>query len=175
MNTLTKRILTAALSASLLAPLATGAQAGGWGDRHGGWGHGRGFERGYDRGYDRGWEDRNRVERGRHEERGRKRNNTDAALAAGVIGLAAGAILLGTMSGGASASTPPPAYYPPAHAPIPAPGPVYGAPIYGAPQASPGYLPWSPAWYDYCSSRYRSFNPRTGTFTTHGGEQRFCQ
>ncbi len=175
MNTLTKRILTAALSASLLAPLATGAQAGGWGDRHGGWGHGRGFERGYDRGYDRGWEDRNRVERGQHEERGRKRNNTDAALAAGVIGLAAGAILLGTMSGGASASTPPPAYYPPAHAPIPAPGPVYGAPVYGAPQASPGYLPWSPAWYDYCSSRYRSFNPRTGTFTTHGGEQRFCQ
>lgn len=163
MNTLTKRILTAALSASLLAPLATGAQAGGWGDRHGydrGWGHGRG--------YDRGWEDRGRIERhrDRREERRRKRDNSDAALAAGVIGLAAGAILLGTMSGGASASTPPPAYYPPA----PAPGPVYGTP-----QASPGYLPWSPAWYDYCSSRYRSFNPQTGTFTTYGGEQRFCQ
>jgi len=22
--------------------------------------------------------------------------------------------------------------------------------------------------------RYRSFNPRTGTYTTYGGEQRFC-
>lgn len=37
------------------------------------------------------------------------------------------------------------------------------------------YEPWSPEWYDYCSAKYRSFNPKTGYFTTYGGEQRFCR
>lgn len=36
------------------------------------------------------------------------------------------------------------------------------------------YEAWSPEWYRWCSDRYRSFNARTGTFTTYGGEQRFC-
>ncbi|WP_346432930.1 BA14K family protein [Breoghania sp.] len=31
-----------------------------------------------------------------------------------------------------------------------------------------------PAWHDYCSRKYRSFNPRTGYYTTYGGQQRFC-
>jgi len=37
------------------------------------------------------------------------------------------------------------------------------------------YEPWSPEWYDYCESRYRSFNSRTGYFTTNSGRQKFCQ
>lgn len=37
------------------------------------------------------------------------------------------------------------------------------------------FEPWSPAWYDYCRSRYRSFNPRTGYFTTYSGRQKFCR
>lgn len=52
----------------------------------------------------------------------------------------------------------------------------------GGPRGAPpprrsrgGLEPWSPEWYDYCESRYRSFNPRTGYFTTYGGEKRFCQ
>ena len=82
----------------------------------------------------------------------------------GVIGLAAGAILLGAANRPAYAGPPPPpaTYYPPA----PYPGQVHGA---------IGYQPWSPAWYQYCSSKYRSFNPSTGTYTTYRGEQRFCQ
>lgn len=35
--------------------------------------------------------------------------------------------------------------------------------------------PWSPAWYDYCGSKYRSFNPKTGYFTTYGGDKKFCR
>ncbi|WP_306030440.1 BA14K family protein [Stappia sp. MMSF_3263] len=38
-----------------------------------------------------------------------------------------------------------------------------------------GLRPWTPAWYAYCSSRYRSFNPRTGTYTTYSGQQRLCR
>ncbi|PTW58736.1 outer membrane protein with glycine zipper [Breoghania corrubedonensis] len=48
----------------------------------------------------------------------------------------------------------------------------------GPPPARQGggrFEPWSPAWHDYCSRKYRSFNPRTGYYTTYGGEQRFCR
>ncbi|WP_245943795.1 BA14K family protein [Acuticoccus kandeliae] len=29
--------------------------------------------------------------------------------------------------------------------------------------------PWTPAWYTYCSERWPSFNPRTGTIRTPDG------
>ena len=35
--------------------------------------------------------------------------------------------------------------------------------------------PWTPAWYRYCSRKYRSFNPRTGYFITYSGYRRFCR
>jgi hypothetical protein len=35
--------------------------------------------------------------------------------------------------------------------------------------------PWTPAWYDYCSARYRSFNPDTGKYLTYGGTYRTCR
>ena len=31
--------------------------------------------------------------------------------------------------------------------------------------------PWTPAWYQYCSSKYRSFNPQTGYFTAYSGRR----
>ncbi|WP_417686234.1 BA14K family protein [Roseibium sp.] len=107
-----------------------------------------------------GWHDSRRPHHGYKKKR--KDNDVGAAVAAGIIGLAAGAILLGATSQPTYAA-PAPSYYPPA----PQPGNVYGGSI--------GYQPWSPAWYDYCTARYRSFNPRTGTFTTYSGEQKFCQ
>jgi hypothetical protein len=39
----------------------------------------------------------------------------------------------------------------------------------------PSYEPWTREWFRACEARYRSFNPRTGTYTTYGGEKRFCQ
>jgi hypothetical protein len=58
--------------------------------------------------------------------------------------------------------------------------PGYGDPYYDDGPAygySGGYsaAPWSPAWYDYCSSRYRSFDPRTGYFLGYDGQYHFCR
>lgn len=113
----------------------------------------------------RGWQGHHHGGHHYNHKRHRNNNNVGAAVAAGVIGLAAGAILLGAANRPAYAGPPPPppaTYYPPA----PYPGQVHGA---------VGYQPWSPAWYQYCSSKFRSFNPSTGTYTTYRGEQRFCQ
>jgi hypothetical protein len=47
------------------------------------------------------------------------------------------------------------------------------APIY-----APRYASWSPprsaGWLSYCESRYRTFNPRTGTFIGSDGLRHFC-
>lgn len=44
--------------------------------------------------------------------------------------------------------------------------PVYNT--YGSVQ------PWSQEWFDYCSMRYRTFNPQTGTFKGRHGKTYFC-
>ncbi|QDG79280.1 BA14K family protein [Labrenzia sp. PHM005] len=82
-------------------------------------------------------------------------------VAAGVAGgLAAGAIIGSALSG--------PRYY--------APG-TYYAPRYYRPAPIVTYrpAPWSNAWYNYCSSKYRSFNPRTGYYLAYSGNYRFCR
>jgi Spy/CpxP family protein refolding chaperone len=144
MNITSKRLVAAALTGALLLPTVATAEAG---PRH-------------------GWNDRggHHYDHRKHRKHRRHKNNDNlgAAVAAGVIGLAAGAILLGATSQPTYAGPPPANYYPPA----PYPGRING-PV--------GYQPWSPAWYQYCSSKYRSFNPSTGTFTTYSGVQKFCQ
>ena len=35
--------------------------------------------------------------------------------------------------------------------------------------------PWTDEWFEWCTNRYRSFNPRTGTFTGYDGVKYFCQ
>ncbi len=37
------------------------------------------------------------------------------------------------------------------------------------------YTPWSHAWKKDCSRRYRSFNPKTGYFTSYSGRKVFCR
>ena len=146
MKILSKRLVAAALTGALLLPTFAAAEAG---QRHG-WRDNRGDHHNYGH---------------RHHNKHKRHKNNDnlgAAVAAGVIGLAAGAILLGATSQPSYAGPPPANYYPPA----PYPGRV---------SQTVGYQPWSPAWYQYCSARYRSFNPSTGTYTTYQGEQRFCQ
>ncbi len=72
-------------------------------------------------------------------------NNNGAAVAAGIAGLAVGAIV------GSAASTPGPTYY----------------------TSSP--QPWSPAWYRYCEGRYRSFDARSGTYLGYDGHRHMCR
>jgi len=63
------------------------------------------------------------------------------------------------------------------------PAPVYRAPrrVYVEPQqqyyARPvrtAVEPWSPQWARYCSYRYRSFDPRSGTYIGNDGRSHFC-
>ena len=35
--------------------------------------------------------------------------------------------------------------------------------------------PWTPEWYDYCMSKYRSFDPETGYYRTYSGRLKFCR
>lgn len=98
-------------------------------------------------------------------------------LAAGLLGLAAGAIIASI------ASQPEPAWREPAWRhpqgyPRPSPDRTYfppAPPHAPAPvRAAHGYEPWSEAWYAWCRDRYRSFDARTGTYTGYDGVRRFC-
>jgi hypothetical protein len=90
------------------------------------------------------------------------------ALAAGIFGFAAGALIT-------SLAQPryvyDPYYYQPA--PVYAQPPVYSyqpAPVYNTHPA-----PWTPEWYAYCDNRYISFDSRTGYFYGYDGEYHFCR
>ncbi|AEV38813.1 BA14K-like protein [Pseudovibrio sp. FO-BEG1] len=107
--------------------------------------------------------------------------NAGEAAAIGVIGLAAGLIIGNAVTPQPQYVAPPrPAYRPPAPAYRP-PAPAYRppvvvhqpAPVYHAQAVAPA--PWSPAWFAYCTNKYRSFNPNTGTYRTYSGKNRFCQ
>jgi hypothetical protein len=74
------------------------------------------------------------------------RRGDGAAVAAGVIG----GLALGAAIAGAAAAPPPP--------------PVAYAPAYGGGD-----------WLAYCSSKYRSFDPATGTYLGYDGLRHPCQ
>ncbi|MBC00690.1 MAG: BA14K family protein [Rhodobacteraceae bacterium] len=117
----------------------------------------------------------------RHQNRHRNKNDDiGAALAIGVIGLAAGA-MIGSALSGPQYIDPEPIYEPRHPRGY---GPAYPAPVYDnggyrpAPPVVVGYdrpEPWTREWYRYCSTKYRSFNPNTGRFTTYSGEQKLCR
>lgn len=95
-----------------------------------------------------------------HDSRG-----NDLAVA-GIVGLAAGALIVGL------AAQSEPAYREPAYAPRPQPDRGYPV-AYDDPR---GYAiePWTADWYDYCNNRYRTFDAHSGTFTGYDGRQHFC-
>ncbi|MEZ5827456.1 MAG: BA14K family protein [Hyphomicrobiales bacterium] len=79
------------------------------------------------------------------------------AVGAGLLGFGVGAIVGSALTPRevvVAPPPPPPTYYTPA---------TYGPPA------------WTPDWYSYCYSRYRSFNPNTGTFVGYDGVVRFCR
>ncbi len=77
------------------------------------------------------------------------RRNNSGAVAAGVLG----GLAVGAMIGAAAAAPPPPppGYY--------APAPVYGG----------------GDWLAYCASKYRSFDPASGTYLGYDGLRHPCQ
>ncbi|MDQ2633297.1 MAG: BA14K family protein [Pseudomonadota bacterium] len=82
---------------------------------------------------------------------------------AGILGLAAGALAVGI------ASQPRPVYDYSYRRPVR----VYRQRAYVEDYAG-GLEPWTAAWYDYCSDRYRSFDARSGTFMGYDGQEHFC-
>ncbi|GAB4231500.1 MAG: hypothetical protein Kow0032_13760 [Methyloligellaceae bacterium] len=62
---------------------------------------------------------------------------------------------------------PVPRYY----VPVPPPAAYYPPPPY----YSYAPAPWTPEWYAYCASKYRSFDPRTGTYQPYHGPRRLCR
>ncbi len=139
MNRFVKSALLAAAAAAAVAAPLASASADGW--RHDGWG---------------------RPYYHHHHDHG-------DAIAAGVVGLAAGALV------GAALSQPQQPVYEPApvyDAPPPPPPAYYPAPRQVTYRA--GYEPWTRGWYAYCSDRFRSFNPRTGTYRGNDGQDHFC-
>ena len=100
----------------------------------------------------------------------RHHGNGDA-VAAGVLGLAAGALIGGALAN----SRPSYGYYGPGYDDYYRPAPVRR--YYAQPQvvyADRYARPWTRAWYEYCSDRYRSFDARSGTFIGNDGEEHFC-
>ena len=58
------------------------------------------------------------------------------------------------------------------------PGPWSGHVVYGVVNRrghNVMFLPWSaPEWLRYCASKYRSFDPATGTYVTRSGKRVVC-
>ena len=97
----------------------------------------------------------------RHNGRHYNHSNGNDIAVAGILGLAAGALAVGL------ATRSEPAYVDTYRRP----GRVYREAGYGY---AGSYEPWSAEWYDYCTDRYRSFNPRSGTFVGYDGREHFC-
>ncbi|MGO4133319.1 BA14K family protein [Rhizobium brockwellii] len=125
--------------------------------------------------------------RDRHWRHGNHGNND--AWVGGAVGLATGLIVGSAI---ANANNGPayeerryidPAYEPDYYEPAPvyrAPRRVYvdqpqyvEQPRYYAPVRT-AVEPWSPQWERYCSYRYRSFDPRSGTYIGNDGRSHFC-
>lgn len=81
--------------------------------------------------------------------------------AAGIIGLAAGALAAGI------ATAPDREYYEPER--------VYRPVRRHYVDDDYGLEPWTRDWYRYCANRYRTFNARTGTFMGSDGYRHFCE
>ena len=114
----------------------------------------------------------------------RHRHKNNDAIAAGVIGLAAGAIVGGLLS--ESRRDNDRVYIDPPYRPDYQPvyqyreRPAYRyreRPVYREHPVRyrPAMEPWSREWFHYCSNRYRSFDGRTGTFMGYDGQRHFCQ
>jgi|GEM_PF-1256085 len=150
--------------------------------------------------YGRGQHGVHAYNKARHHQVRRKKSNKNNLIAAGVIGLALGAIIASESSKNKRTSqqtyrqpTPQPTYrYDGQGQPYTGQSTGqriqldrYGNPIRQAPTIhnDPNVItfrdtaslePWSPGWREWCSNRYRSFNAQTGTFRGFDGLDHFC-
>lgn len=111
----------------------------------------------------------------------RKRSSKGDLIAAGVIGLALGAIIAGEASKNRQVQpsyqyrqpAPQHSYQPSYQYRQPAPQ-QYNQPNVITFEESASLEPWTPGWRQWCTNRYRSFNSQTGTFRGYDGLDHFC-
>lgn len=140
-------VLPAAVPSNVPLVGVTAAKAEPYGyRRHGGF-HRNGYYGGR-----RGYYGHDRYYRRHHH------NNYGGAAIAGIVGLGLGAAI---------ASSAQPRYVERRY--------IDGPDYYAGGYRSARFEPWSRGWYNYCSSRYRSFDPRSGTFQPYNGPRQFCQ
>ncbi|MVA96980.1 BA14K family protein [Nitratireductor sp. CAU 1489] len=118
-----------------------------------------------------------REHRPRHPEINHRQNAKDDLLAAGILGLVVGGLIVGAVNSADRA----PAYiddYPDAgfddFPPPPQPRQYRRRVVDADPYAGGGYQPWTREWMRYCQQRYRSFNVSTGTYRGYDGKDHFC-
>ncbi|WP_254493746.1 BA14K family protein [Bartonella sp. B1099] len=110
------------------------------------------------------------------------RDNSGDAVAAGILGLAAGAILGNVLK---KPEQPQIIYQPMPQRQVvyqEVPQVVYQqvpqTQILYESQSTATYQPfqqpWTRGWLQYCKKKYRSFNPKTGTFRGYDGQDHFC-
>ncbi len=51
----------------------------------------------------------------------------------------------------------------------------YGYPVAGGPVPVGNVYGHDPSWVQYCASRYRSFDPASGTYLARDGNRYVCQ
>jgi len=113
----------------------------------------------------------------RHHNYDRRKRDRGDLIAAGIVGVAVGAIIAGS----AAKQRNQPNYsssYDARRVPLNNYNGGYVAPRgtdvvrYNAPTVS--YEPWTADWYRWCDARYRSFNPDRGTYRGYDGQDHFC-
>lgn len=107
-----------------------------------------------------------------------QKNDAGELIAAGIIGLALGAIIVGAANaphnGGHRVHRPVRPrpdrnYFPPRpNASYDEPRVIYDEPVHASTE------PWTPAWFSYCENRFRSFDAETGTYLGFDGKRHFC-
>lgn len=100
------------------------------------------------------------------------------AIVGGGKGAGRGAIIgggVGTFAGAASASAAWRRAYDRAYADCMRSNARYDGGRSERPRRTVAPEPGSPEWYDYCSAKYRSFNPDTGYYKGYDGEYHLCR
>ncbi len=110
-----------------------------------------------------------------HDDRGWHRGGGDAA-ALGLFGLAAGVVVGSAIANSGPRYVEPEYVEPRRYVPRGAylEGPVDDYPPPPRVRASYDLQPWTPEWNRYCSNRYQSFDPRSGTYVGYDGRDHFC-
>ncbi|WP_042995319.1 BA14K family protein [Bartonella quintana] len=99
-------------------------------------------------------------------------NNSGDALAAGILGLAAGAVLGNVLKKPEQPQIVYQGVPQVVYQQVPQSQIIYE--VQSTARYKPLQQPWADDWLQYCKKKYRSFNPKTGTFRGYDGLEHIC-